>query len=135
MSSLIKQTVPVESLLQELRAQDIHIRLEGEDLRVSAPPGTLTPDLRETLGRHKADLLAHLQADEGKSNSGDLTPLLRVDRERVLPLSFAQERMWILQQMDHEPNPHRLQFVFLIKADVAGLQRAWNCLLYTSRCV
>jgi Condensation domain/TubC N-terminal docking domain len=108
MSSSVEQAMPIEHLLRELRAQDIQLRAEGGDLRVSAPPGALTSDLREALSR---------------------PPLVRVNRDRELPLSFAQERMWILQQMDPEPNPHRLQLVFLLKANVADLQRAWNALV------
>jgi len=123
MSSFAEQTAPVERLLEALVGQDIRLRVEGGDLRVSAPPGALTAELREVLRQRKAELLACLQA-------GGEVPLVRVGREVPLPLSFAQERMWILQQMDPDPNPHRLQFVFVIKADdVPGLARAWNALL------
>ncbi|MBK9394966.1 MAG: hypothetical protein IPN40_14185 [Uliginosibacterium sp.] len=129
MSSSFEQTGPVERLFEEFRAKDIQLRVEGADLRVSAPPGTLTSDLRGLLGRRKAELLAHLQAGGGEVSTGDVAPLVRVDRERELPLSFAQERMWVLQRMDPEANPYRVQMLFALRADEAGLQRAWNALL------
>ena len=39
--------------------RQVGIRLEaaGDKLRYEAPPGTLTPALRDTLARHKAELL------------------------------------------------------------------------------
>jgi len=53
----VEQDVAVERLLEELRAQDIRLRVEGGDLRVSAPPGALTAALREVLRWRKAELL------------------------------------------------------------------------------
>ncbi|MBK9394964.1 MAG: AMP-binding protein [Uliginosibacterium sp.] len=129
MSSSFERAGPVEHLLQELRAKDIQLRVEGADLRVSAPPGVLTAALREDLSRRKAELLAHLQAGGGEGSMGDVVPLVRVDRERDLPLSFAQERMWFLQRMDPEANPYRVEMLFALRADEADLQRAWNALL------
>ena len=129
MSSSFERAGPVEHLLQELRANDIQLRVEGADLRVSAPPGALTAALREDLGRRKAELLAHLQAGGGEGSMGDVVPLVRVDRKRDLPLSFAQERMWFLQRMDPEANPYRVEMLFALRADEADLQRAWNMLL------
>ena len=48
------------ALLSELRRRDIELRAEGSELRCNAPAGALTPELREQLRRHKADLLALL---------------------------------------------------------------------------
>ena len=48
------------ALLTELRRRDIQLRAVGSELRCSAPAGALTPELREQLRQHKADLLALL---------------------------------------------------------------------------
>lgn len=48
------------ALLSELRRRDIQLRAEGSELCCSAPAGALTPELREQLRRHKADLIALL---------------------------------------------------------------------------
>jgi predicted metal-dependent hydrolase len=99
MSARVEQDVSAEHLFEELRAQDIRLHAEGDDLRVSAPQGVLTAELREVLRRRKAELLACLQA-------GSDMPLVCVSRERELPLSFAQERMWVLNRMEPEGNPY-----------------------------
>jgi DNA polymerase I len=47
-------------LLSDLRKQDIHLKCVGDKLRVDAPQGALTPELRATLLEQKAALLAWL---------------------------------------------------------------------------
>jgi len=54
---------------------------------------------------------------------------LRVSRDRELPLSFAQERMWVLNRMEPEASPYRVQGVFPLTTDVPALERLWNALL------
>ena len=129
MSAIVGQELGASRLLEELRARDIRLRVEGGDLRVSAPPGALTAELREVLRRRKSELLTCVQAGGAGSTPGTDVPLVRVPRNRELPLSFAQERMWVLNRMDPEASPYRVHMVFPLRADVADLQRAWQALL------
>ena len=62
MNSFAEEAVPVERLLEELVARDIRLRVEGGDLRVSAPPGALSAELREVLRRRKAELMERLHS-------------------------------------------------------------------------
>lgn len=48
-------------LLAELTAAGIRIDAHGDRLHVDAPPGTMTPELRQRLLAHKADLLAVIE--------------------------------------------------------------------------
>jgi thioesterase domain-containing protein len=52
----------VPGLLAELRARNIQIRAEGEQLRCNAPAGALTPELREQLQLRKGDILEFLRS-------------------------------------------------------------------------
>ncbi len=52
----------VANLLAALRDRDVELWADGKQLRCSAPPGTLTLELREELRRHKAEILAFLQS-------------------------------------------------------------------------
>lgn len=54
----------VATLLAELRHRDIRIWADDEQLRCSAPPGALVPELREQLRQYKADVLEFLHAAE-----------------------------------------------------------------------
>jgi DNA polymerase I len=51
-------------LLEDLQKRDIHLECAGDKLRVDAPKGTLTPELRAVLVEQKAALLA-LLSDKG----------------------------------------------------------------------
>jgi hypothetical protein len=53
--------VTTRELITDLRRRDIRLSVRGDRLRVDAPAGGLTPDVREILTRHKIDLLQLLQ--------------------------------------------------------------------------
>lgn len=53
-------------LLTELERRGVKLTLAGDRLHVEAPAGVLTPDLKETLAKHKAALLTLLEEREGR---------------------------------------------------------------------
>jgi hypothetical protein len=69
--------------------------LEDDRLRVAAPQGALTNKIRRELKDRRSELLDWLK------RQGSARPALvaRVGQER-LPLSYAQQRLWFLYQME-----------------------------------
>lgn len=58
-----------QELLAELDRRGVILTPVGDKLRYDAPAGVLTPDLKEAMRQHKADLLVLLRARENaKSN-------------------------------------------------------------------
>ncbi|HEV8588248.1 MAG TPA: amino acid adenylation domain-containing protein [Pyrinomonadaceae bacterium] len=46
------------------------------------------------------EFAAHLEAEIAQDKSSGSLPLVRVSREQPLPLSFSQQRLWFLDQLD-----------------------------------
>lgn len=46
------------TLIRELDAAGIRLQVRGDRLHIEAPPGSITPALRQRLAEHKAGLLA-----------------------------------------------------------------------------
>ncbi|MBD2120847.1 non-ribosomal peptide synthetase [Trichocoleus sp. FACHB-262] len=90
-------------LLAYLRQLDIQVWLEGANLRCSAPDGALTPELRTAIAQRKSELLHWLH--QAHASAYQATPELKpIARNQPLPLSFAQQRLWFLDQLVPE-NP------------------------------
>ncbi len=91
------EEAPALRLLARLR--ELGVRLWAEDGRLcfKAPPGAVTPALRGDLTAHKAELLEFLRTAAG---GPEAPPLLPVGRDRELPLSFAQQRLWVLDLLE-----------------------------------
>ena len=88
-------------LLSTLRSRDITIWADGERLRYSAASGALTPDIREELVRHKADLLTFLN-EANPVRRVTHAPITKIPREAKLLPSINQRRLWFIDQL--QPN-------------------------------
>ncbi|HEY2517942.1 MAG TPA: condensation domain-containing protein, partial [Polyangiaceae bacterium] len=71
-------------LLAELTRHDIHLAVEGDKLRVRAPEGAVSPQLRERLAQNKEALLRHLIAP---------------DAPAYFAPSSGQRRLWFLDKI------------------------------------
>jgi amino acid adenylation domain-containing protein len=94
---------PIIELLTQLRSQQVSLSLEGETLKLNAPKGVLTGELRDELVQRKPELIAFLLSSRDASRAGG-SGITRADRTGPLSLSLAQQRLWFLSQLDPE-NP------------------------------
>lgn len=112
-------------LLGRLRAVGVSLSVDGDSLKCSAPPGVLTAELRAELTEHKPEILAFLKSSINKVVSKD-TVLGPADRTAPLPLSYAQQRLWFLCQLDPDSPVYNIPSAVTLtgELDIDALQRA-----------
>jgi amino acid adenylation domain-containing protein len=121
------ETSTVE-FLSKLRHLNVVLTADGYRLGFSAPAGVMTPELRGELAAHKADLLKLLR-DAPLENQ--LSRIESAPRDRNLPLSFAQQRLWFLAQMEGVSETYHMPFGLRLKGklDSTALRRALDRIL------
>ncbi len=116
----------IEQLVADLTKQGVKLWVEGEQLRANAPKGVLTPDTRDLLANHKAELILLLH-EKNAATDTDL-PLIKAERPQNLPLSFAQERLWLLNQLEPDNPFYNEQTAIKLhgKLNVVALEQSLN---------
>ena len=116
-------------VLQLLSQHNIQISLENGQLKVSAAKGVLTNELKLLLRDHKEELLAWAQKTQQKQQqSKPISPRGRVER---LPLSFAQQRLWFVEQLAPGSVTYNLPAAIILRGQlqINILQNVMNQLL------
>ncbi|MFG6101407.1 amino acid adenylation domain-containing protein [Leptothoe sp. EHU-05/26/07-4] len=89
----------IEELLSYFQSLDVRFWVDDGKLHYSAPEGTLTPVLKTQLQEHKSAIIEFLKSTDLALNSN--TPcILPASRNANLPLSFTQQGLWFLQQLE-----------------------------------
>ncbi|MEH2238477.1 amino acid adenylation domain-containing protein [Nostoc sp.] len=84
--------------LSYLRSLDIQVFIDSEKFRCNAPEGTLTPGLRAEIQERKAEIIEFLKATN-YNKKYSFRPLVPISHSGNLTLSFAQQRLWFLNQL------------------------------------
>ena len=108
----------LRSFLTTLRAQGVQLWLHEGALRYRSR-GPVSPRLLSQLRDNKAALIDHLQRG---AEAGEARPL----RPEQLPLSFAQEGLWFLDQLEFDGQAYNLPVIVRLRGalDAGALERA-----------
>ncbi|MCA9918598.1 MAG: amino acid adenylation domain-containing protein, partial [Anaerolineales bacterium] len=89
-------------LLPKLKERGIQLWAEDGKLRFSAPKGALTPELRDELKLHKAELIELLSnAKQPEKSAPAIVATPRAtDGPTVQRVSYPQQRLWFLEQLE-----------------------------------
>ena len=101
----------IKDLFSELGKRDIKIQVEGERLKLNAPKGALSEELAHQIKTRKAEIVAFL----GRSSN---LAIPKASREGDLPLSFSQQRLWFLNQLDKESAVYNVPAAYFIRGDL-----------------
>ncbi|CAN7255778.1 amino acid adenylation domain-containing protein [Pseudoduganella sp. LjRoot289] len=117
------------ALLQELRQRGITVSSQGDSLKLQAPHGALTADLRARLAARKGELLGWLQERHHADDTA--LPVCVPDPEsryRPFPLSDMQLGFYMGDDpyMEFHVRPHYYSEKRVAGLDVARYEAAWN---------
>ncbi|MEO0377498.1 MAG: condensation domain-containing protein, partial [Cyanobacteria bacterium P01_A01_bin.17] len=109
----------LEGLLSELSQLGIKVSAENDRLRIRAPKGKFTPELQETLKQSKPELLKLLSQTKTFSGLASTpTPIPIASRDVPLQASMAQERLWLVDQLQTGISIYNLPMAFRLTGNL-----------------
>jgi len=98
----------ISALLLELSGAGIELWVEDGDLCIDAPEDALTDDLTDQLRARKPEILAFFEKATERASTPELPPIRPVPRDQPLPLSFNQQRLWLINRLAEEDTAYNL---------------------------
>ncbi len=119
--------VELRAFLTELASKGVRLHAADGVLRCEAPRGTLCAKSRAELSSRKQEILAFLQEAERQAADESLLTQLEPTAPGVpVPLSFAQQRLWVQTQLDDESSAYNMRIALRVcgELDVGALEHA-----------
>jgi len=119
----------VSNILKEALAAGVTLYVEDGRLKFTAPKGGFPDELRAKIVQHKAEIVALLsRVEAAPTNDASSSPLQRVENRDALPLSFAQQRLWFVDQLEGGSHQYNISSALRLtgRLDRAALQRAFD---------
>ncbi|MEA5516070.1 condensation domain-containing protein, partial [Nodularia sp. UHCC 0506] len=116
---------PIDQLLSYLNSLDIQFRIDGDRIYCNDPQGMLTSELKQQLRDRKQEILQFIHHNRQSSQSDRILP---VSRDTNLPLSFAQQRLWFLNQLEPNNPIYNLSFPLRLlgQLNIEALKQSLN---------
>lgn len=117
----------IAGIIKLLRESGIHIFLVDGKLKSRSAPGSMTPALGELIRKNKEQLVLALASRQLRALASDLQP----SSEHIAPLSYAQQRLWFLHQLDTNSNQYNMLAIYSIEGemDLSAIETAFQTIL------
>ncbi|MDX3226207.1 amino acid adenylation domain-containing protein [Streptomyces sp. ME19-01-6] len=107
----------VTRFLEDLSARGIRIAPNGEKLSVSGPDGALTDTVKDSIRTHRAEILRFFREYEEEQYRRGVR-IERVDRREPIPASYAQQRLWLVEQTATDLSVYNMYFATELRGDL-----------------
>jgi hypothetical protein len=117
----------IAQFLSYLQSLGIKLRVDGDRLYCINPQNILTPELSAQLRDRKREILQFIQ-DANLASSSITNSIQPVNRDVNLPLSFAQQRLWFLNQLEPNNTAYSLRSTLRLigTLNIAALEKSLN---------
>ena len=118
----------IYDFLADLKDKKVKLWLDGDQLRLKAPKGVLTKSIMQQIRARKSEIMLFL----GQDVQNFRPPIKVMPRRSPLPLSYAQQRLWFLQQLEGPSATYNVPFAYRVSTSkeeplqVVALEKALN---------
>ncbi len=125
-------TLALEQLLQKLADYGVRLDVKGSQLSVKGDVKRLDNETKSQVKAAKDQIIAYIleakAAQAKKADTIQLPPILPCQIDGDRPLSFAQQRLWFLDQINPQSSQYNVPVALKLKGDLnlAALTLALN---------
>ncbi len=124
--------INLKEVIEKTQRADISLWIEGEKLKFRAKKGAMTAELKSAIGEVKQELIEHLKIVQG--SDGEVKrqqTIYPYKTKESAPLSFSQQRLWILDQLEDNSAAYNVPYALSLKGElnINALQRSINTLV------
>ncbi|MFI6013678.1 amino acid adenylation domain-containing protein [Streptomyces sp. NPDC051243] len=112
-------------LLADLAAAGVRLSLDGDRLLASTHGGGIPEEIRQEIRSRRAEIVDFLREQrEEEARRG--VRIERADRSAPLPASYAQQRLWLVEQLGTDLPVYNMYFAYDLEGpvDAAALRAA-----------
>jgi amino acid adenylation domain-containing protein len=111
--------VSIQALISRYAARGVALSLtEQGQLKLSAAKGVLDDEARAELAARKADIVAWLSAAAASAGAQAGPELVRLAHQGPVPLSNAQQRLWLLDRIDPGSAAYVIPMAFRLRGEL-----------------
>lgn len=120
-----------ENIINICLEQEIYLSANDGNLQVDTSKDTLSKDTLTLLKTHKQELVRYIEAFKAQQTALTRQQLKKVAHDGPIPLSFAQQRLWIVDRMEEGTAQSNVSAPFLLhgKLNKHALQKAVNTII------